>query len=109
VNEDTTRDNRTRTEFITIVEGPSPNFTPAVEDWPWSLLEGSAGSLCVLCTLRTFDSEALAERCRTAWEEGRPVRLDYPDGAGGRQEADILAVRAETVEEGDILYLWVSL
>jgi hypothetical protein len=37
------------------------------------------------------------------------VRLDYPDGEGGRQEADIVAVRMEMVEEGDILHLWVCI
>jgi hypothetical protein len=51
----------------------------------------------------------MLERCRNAWEEGRPVRLDYPNGEGGRDEADILAIRAESREEGDVLYLWVEL
>jgi hypothetical protein len=37
------------------------------------------------------------------------VHLDYPDGEGGRLEADIVAVRTETVEQGDILHLWVCL
>ena len=109
MNDDYYHDNRTQVEFITIVEGPSPAFTPTSEDWPWSLIDGPDGKMCTLCKLRTFDGTALAERCRIAWQEDRPVRLDYPDGEGGRQEADILAVRVDTVQEGDILYLWVSL
>jgi hypothetical protein len=96
-------------EFITIVEGPVPDFTPSPAEWPWSLQEGPGSSVCAVCKLRTFDGESLVERCRTAWEENRQVRLDYPNGEGGRKEADIVAVRKETVEEGDVLYLWVRL
>jgi hypothetical protein len=96
-------------EFITIVEGPAPDFMPISEEWPLSLCEGAGNTVCAACKLRTFDAEALAERCRAAWREGRPVHLDYPDGEGGRLEADIVAVRTETVEQGDILHLWVCL
>lgn len=96
-------------EFITIVEGPTPDFTPVTTEWPWSLLEGTSDTVCAVCRLRTFDGAAMVKRCRTAWEEDRPVRLDYPDEEGGRQQADIVAVRVETVEEGDVLHLWVSL
>jgi hypothetical protein len=96
-------------EFITIVEGPTPDFTPSDAEWPWSLQEGPGSIVCAVCSLRTFNGEVLVERCRRAWDEDRPVRLDYPDGEGGRQEADIVAVRKETVDEGDLLHLWVSL
>ena len=102
-------EDNTPVEFITIVEGPTPDFTPSSAEWPWSLQEGPGSSVCAVCTLRTLDSESLVERCRNAWKESRSVRLDYPDGEGGRQEADIVAVRVETVEEGDVLYLWVCL
>jgi hypothetical protein len=96
-------------EVITIVEGPTPEFEPISSEWPLGLPEGPEGSLCATCKLRTFDGEAMAERCRSAWREGRPVHLDYPDGDGGRQKADIFAVRAEELDEGDVLYLWVAL
>ena len=102
-------EDNTQAEFITIVEGPTPDFTATPAKWPWSLHEGPGDTMCVMCKLRTFDGQALVDRCRTAWDEDRPVRLDYPDREGGRQEADIVAVRNETVEEGDVLYLWVSL
>ena len=101
-------EDNTQVEFITIVEGPTPDFSSTLDEWPWSLHEGPGNTVCAVCDLRTFDGRALAERCRSAWNEDRPVRLDYPDGEGGRQVADIVAVRAETVEEGDILHLWVS-
>jgi hypothetical protein len=99
----------TQVEFITIVEGPVPDFTPTTEEWPWSLQEAPNDGICAFCKLRTFDGTSMVARCRTAWAQDRPVRLDYPDGEGGRQEADIIAVRTEAVEEGDVLYLWVSL
>ena len=101
--------NDVEVEVITIVEGPSPDFTPISDEWPLSLTEGTSGNLCATCKLRTFDGEALASRCRTAWRENRLVHLDYPDGEGGRMEAEIIAVRAETVEQGDVLHLWVCL
>ena len=102
-------EDNTQAEFITIVEGPVPEFTPAPAEWPWSLQEGPQDIVCAVCKLRTFDGQALVERCRAAWREDRPVLLDYPDGEGGRQEADIVAVRKETLEQGDVLHLWVSL
>jgi hypothetical protein len=102
-------EDNTQVEFITIVEGPAPDFTPTSAEWPWSLQEGPEDSICAICKLRTFNGAAMVERCRNAWNEGRPVRLDYPDGEGGRDEAEILAVRADAIDEGDVLYLWVKL
>lgn len=99
----------TQVEFITIVEGPVPDFLSTSAEWPWSVREGADNALCAVCKLRTFNADTLVERCRTAWAEDRPVRLDYPDGEGGREEADIVAVRKEMVEEGGVLYLWVCL
>jgi len=99
----------TQVEFITIVEGPVPDFTPTSAEWPWGLQEGPGDATVAVCKLRTFDGEAMVDRCRSAWQQNRPVRLDYPDGEGGRQESEIVAVRTETVEAGDVLYLWVCL
>jgi len=93
-------------EFITIVEGPTPDFASTSSQWPLGLQEGPINTSFAVCKLRTFDGEAMAARCRNAWQEGRPVRLDYPDHQGIRQEVDIIAVRAETVQEGDVLHLW---
>jgi hypothetical protein len=102
-------EDNTQVEFITIVEGPTPDFTSVSSEWPWSLHESPTDGVCAVCKLRTYDGVAMAERCRTAWQQGRPVRLDYPDGEGGRQEAEIVAVRTDTIEEGDVLLLWVIL
>jgi hypothetical protein len=99
-------DNDVDIEFITIVEGPTPDFAPTSSQWPLGLQEGPISTSCAVCKLRTFDGEAMAARCHNAWKEGRPVRLDYPDQQGVRQEVDIIAVRTETVDDGDVLYLW---
>jgi len=96
-------------EYITIVEGPPPEFVKFTEVWPLSLHDGPAPATQALCKLRTFNGEAMMERCRRAWSEGRSVRLDYPNSNGDRMEADIIATRAETIEQGDLLYLWVRL
>jgi hypothetical protein len=102
-------ENGVEAEFITIVEGPAPDFAPISTEWPLGLQEGPSNAVCAVCKLRTYDGKRMVERCRTAWRENRPVRLDCPDGEGGRQEIDIVAARAETIDEGDVLYLWVCL
>jgi hypothetical protein len=102
-------EDNTQVEFITIVEGPIPEFTSTPADWPWSLHDGLDSTMVAVCRLRTLDGDAMIERCTTAWQEGRLVRLDYPDGEGGRQEAEVVAVQTELVEEGDVLVLWVNL
>jgi hypothetical protein len=96
--------------YITIVEGPPPDFRDVSNDWIYSVLEGLEGSDVVLCEMRAFDGPKLVRRCQDAWRQGRPARLDFPTGEDGeRGELDILAVRWEEVEEGHKLYLWVKI
>jgi hypothetical protein len=33
--------------------------------------------------------------------------LDYPNRLGLRQQAEIAAARTETIQDGDLLHLWV--
>ncbi len=47
------------------------------------------------------------ERCRNAWKEGRPVRLDFPDYMRMRQQIDVVGMRLQNLEEGPMLILWV--
>ncbi|MBN1993029.1 MAG: hypothetical protein JW953_10025 [Anaerolineae bacterium] len=94
--------------YITIVEGPPPDFRDVSNDWAIGVLEGLYESDIALCEMRTFDGPKLVNRCRAAWREGRPARLDFPTGEGSRGELDILAVRWEEVEEGHKLYLWLK-
>jgi hypothetical protein len=99
----------TKPELITIIEGPTPEFYPTMHRWLQSLHEGPRDRAIALCQLRTASGEDIMERCQGAWREGRPVKLDYPDDMRLRQQADVLAMRLETIEEGPMLSLWVSL
>jgi hypothetical protein len=99
---------RDEAAYITIVEGPSPEFTEVDEDWTASLAEGPIPAYVATCETRTLNGEALVERCRQAWQERRPARLDFPQPDGGRAEVEIIAARCEQVSEGQKLILWVK-
>jgi len=100
---------------ITIIEGPTPVFERLSGDpdnneelsWAFGILEGPFLYDTFLTTLRTFDSNKLLERCKTAWEARQTMFLEYKDEVGLRKEDPIIAARALTVEEGDMLLLWV--
>ena len=94
------------TEYITIVEGPTPDFFPA-RFGIHSVLEGPADAATAMCELRTNNGRAIVERCQNAWREGRPVRLDFPDHMRLRQKLDVTALRLTEVEEGPVLQVWV--
>ncbi len=57
--------------------------------------------------LRTFDAQKLLDRCQAAWTQKQTMYLEYKDRIGLKQEDPIIAARAVTVEEGDVLLLWV--
>ena len=94
--------------YITIVEGPPPDFRDVSNDWVYGVLDSVENNDVAMCEMRTFDGPKLAKRCQEAWREGRPTRLDFPTGEGSRGELDIIAVRWEQVEEGHKLYMWVK-
>ena len=96
-------------ELITIIEGPTPEFRPSPHRWNQSIFEGPDDRLVGLCELRTMNGEDIVDRCLDAWDEGRPVKLDYPDQMRMRQQADVVAMRLQDLEEGPLLQLWVSL
>lgn len=99
--------------YITIVEGPPPDFRAANHHWTASLAEGPDWMTVASCEMRTFNGRDLVERCRGAWQAGRPARLDYPvqtvayAPAGARAEVEIVAARWRDVTEGQVLTLWV--
>jgi hypothetical protein len=99
---------RDEAAYITIVEGPPPEFTEVDTDWTASLAEGPFPAIVAMCETRTLNGESLVERCRQAWGEGRPARLDYPQPDGGRAEVEIVAARWEHVPEGQKLILWIK-
>ena len=100
---------------ITIIEGPTPVFERLTGDaehrdelsWAVGILEGPYLYDTFLTTLRTFDSYKLLERCKATWETRQTMFLEYKDEIGLRKEDPIIAARALTVEEGDMLLLWV--
>jgi hypothetical protein len=94
-------------ELITIVEGPSPAFHPAPEDWVFGLVEGPRAGVPSRSRMRTFSGPKMVERCRRAWGAGRPVVLDFPDGIGLRKQVEVIAARWEELPEGHVLDLWV--
>ena len=94
-------------EFITIVEGPEPEFLPHNETWALSILEGGGFIGLEQCRLRTLNGPAMVERCQNAWRAGRPVLLDYPNRLGLRRQVTVAAARHEEVLEGAVLHLWV--
>ena len=96
-------------ELITIIEGPTPDFMPNPQVWVQSIYEGPEGGDIALCQLRTGNGPDIVERCERAWQEGRPVRLDYPDDLRLRQQVDVVALRLTDIEEGQLLYIWVEL
>ena len=95
-------------EKITIIEGPPPEFMLAQDVWSMSMWEGARPRSVGVCQMRTFNAGTLMERCHHAWGEGRAVQLDFPQMDGLRQEVEILAAKPGRAEEGDLLYLWVS-
>lgn len=96
-------------ELITIVEGPTPDFMPNPQVWVQSIYEGDREFETSFCQLRTGNGEDIVERCEHAWQEGRPVRLDYPDELRLRQQVDVVALRLTRIEEGELLQIWVAL
>jgi hypothetical protein len=99
---------RDEAAYITIVEGPPPEFAEVETDWTASLVEGPSQALVATCETRTLNGEALVERCRQAWQEGRTARLDFPQPDGERAEVEIIAARWEQIPEGQKLILWVK-
>lgn len=105
--EESNQRTNTEPEYITIVEGPEPEFVSHDETWALSLLEGYEYTGVDQCQLRTFNGPAMVERCRKAWAEGRPVLLDYPNRLGLRRHVHVAAARYREIEQGPLLYLWV--
>jgi len=96
-------------ELITIIEGPTPEFRPTPQRWLQSIHEGPADRGIAICQLRTGNGEDILARCQRAWRENRPVKLDFPDEIRMRRQVDVVAMRLDEVDEGQVLLLWISL
>jgi hypothetical protein len=97
----------TEPEYITIVEGPTPEFRPTAELAMYSVFEGPQDTFTALCEMRTLNGPAIVARCQRAWKEGRPVKLDFPDEMRLRKELEVAALRLQDLEQGMILQVWV--
>ncbi|HUN23263.1 MAG TPA: hypothetical protein PK299_09055 [Anaerolineales bacterium] len=96
-------------EKITIVEGPTPEFDFVTQPWLIGMAEGISLPYTAHCVVRTFNGQALVDRCLNAWRSGRDTILEYRKSDGLKESALILAARAGEVEEGQVLQLWVKL
>jgi hypothetical protein len=94
--------------YITIVEGPPPDFRDVSNEWSIGVLESARKNKIAMCEMRAFNGPKLVKRCQDAWREGRASRLDFPTGDGLRGELDIVAIRWEEVTEGHKIFLWVK-
>jgi hypothetical protein len=99
---------------ITIIEGPTPSFDSVETDfimgvngWTAGLSEGPYLYDTARTTLRTFNGEALLERCHKAWAHKSTMFLEYRDPIGMKKEVPIVAARTVGAEDGDLLILWV--
>ena len=101
--------NTAEPEVITIVEGPPPKFKEAQDVWALSVREEREPYSLALCQMRAFSGPKMLDRCRRAWHEDRPVKLDFPDETGVRRQVDVVAARWSEVEEGHLLHLWVQI
>jgi hypothetical protein len=96
-------------ELISIIEGPSPEFQPTPQRWLQSIYEGPDDQAVAFCQLRTANGPDILERCQNAWRENRLVKLEFPDEIRMPQLVDVVAMRLDEVEEGQLLLLWVAL
>ncbi len=96
-------------EKITIIEGPPPIFEQVSDGWAMGLNESPNELVPALTRLRTFNGNALVERCHRAWSSKQPIHLHYRNEMGLEETAPILAARNVETPEGNVLLLWVYL
>lgn len=96
-------------EKITIIEGPPPAFELVDEVWANSIAEGPMINNVAVTQLRTFNGNALVERCHRAWRKRDKINLEFRTNDGGTMEAPIVAARSTETDDGEMLILWVRL
>jgi hypothetical protein len=99
----------TMDEKITIIEGPPPIFEHVNDGWAIGLNESPHVLVPALTRLRTFNGNALVERCHRAWNKQETIHLQYRNDMGLEQTAPILAARNVETSDGNVLLLWVYL
>ncbi len=94
-------------ELISIIEGPTPDFMPTGHETLHSIYEGPLELATAVCELRTNTGAAIIDRCTEAWEEHRPVKLEFPDANRTSQRIGVVSMQLREREEGEVLMLWV--
>ncbi len=94
---------------ITIIEGPPPVFEQVNDGWAMGLNESPSVLVPAMTRLRTFNGNALVERCHRAWNHKETIHLHYRNEDGLEQTAPILAARNVETPDGNVLLLWVYL
>ena len=92
---------------ITIIEGPPPEFEDVDDGWAMGLNESPELFDLAMTHLRTFNSEALVERCHRAWRSRGCMYLHYKNHLGLEERTPIVAARAVETDEGHMLLLCV--
>lgn len=94
---------------ITIIEGPPPNFEDVHEVWPLGLNESPSLHKLALTRLRTFNGPSLVERCYRAWRNQKTIQLEFRAADGLIHKTPIVASRTMEMDDGQLIFLWVSL
>ncbi len=92
---------------ITIIEGPPPEFEPIEDAWAMGLNEAAGHFNLAITRLRTFNGQALVERCHHAWRLQAPMYLHYRNVLGMEDKVPIMAARSVDSDDGQVLFLWV--
>ncbi len=90
---------------ITIIEGPPPVFESIEDGWAAGLNEAPTVYDTALTHVRTFNGNALLERCYRAWKNQSNIYLEYRDDMGIEKRSPILAARNMETGDGNVLIL----
>jgi hypothetical protein len=92
---------------ITIIEGSPPEFENVSDAWVLGLNETLGNYELALTRLRTFNGQALVERCHRTWKNNLPMYLQYKNTVGLEDQVPIMAVRNVDTSDGQVLFIWV--
>lgn len=92
---------------ITIIEGPTPTFEAVDDGWALGLNEGPFLYDLAMTRLRTFNGDALVERCHKAWRNQSSMYLHYRNDIGLEEKVPIMAARSIDSDDGQVLLLWL--
>ena len=94
---------------ITIIEGPPPTFELVQDGWIVGLIDSPVLADLAVTHLRTLNGAELVRRCYKAWRGQEEIVLEYRTLEGMVAEAPIVAARFRTLDEGQMLVLWVRM